>query len=437
MGRIRSFLRRFTARREDGSFSRDLSVAFLGHGMRRVLGLLAFVIMTRVLTVEAYALFFLAFTAYEIAMYASDFGLNVGVVRFVSKGIRRGDEAQTAGVLKAVFLFKIGAGLVVLAVGYAVAPWLADLLDTPEVTPYLRIAFVGVLGNHLVRFYEAYFRSRLEFERNALFSMAMPAVIALAVGWLWWRDSLTALQCQGVHAVAPLVASALAALLLPHGFLRSGKGAGQAFGSVWRFGRWVWVTNVLGTVRFRLNAILLVKLATLTEVGLYAYGDKLASVLSLVSTTMTTVYVPRASHLLTRDEFRKLLRRTYRLLAWFIPLAVVLPLAARPLIRLHKPEYLDAAPLFAILFVSILFTIAALPARTVLYSIHRPQVETTVQAIALGVTLIFGILLIRAWGALGAAVAMLIQRSLSATMLMGYVYRVVYRTPPADADGLS
>jgi len=60
-----------------------------------------------------------------------------------------------------------------------------------------------------------------------------------------------------------------------------------------------------------------------------------------------------------------------------------------------------------------------------------------VQAIALGVTLIFGILLIRAWGALGAAVAMLIQRSLSATMLMVYVYRVVYRASPADTDGSS
>ena len=72
-----------------------------------------------------------------------------------------------------------------------------------------------------------------------------------------------------------------------------------------------------------------------------------------------------------------------------------------------------------------------------LYSIHRPQVETTVQAIALGVTLVFGILLIRAWGARGAAVAMLIQRSLSAAMLMGYVYRVVYREQRGEVDGAS
>ena len=153
----------------------------------------------------------------------------------------------------------------------------------------------------------------------------------------------------------------------------------------------------------------------------------MASVLSVISTTMTTVYIPRTSRLLTKQEFKKLLRRTYGVMACFIPVAVLMPLAARPLIRLHKPEWLDAAPIFTVLFVSILFTIAALPARTVLYSIHKPQVETTVQCIALAVTLGFGIMLIRTHGALGAAIAMLVQRAISATILMGYVYRVVYR----------
>jgi len=411
---------------------RDLSVAFVGHGARRVIGLVAFVLMTRALSVEGYALFFLAFTAYEIAMHASDFGLNIGVVRFVSKAIRRDDDQASADLLRAVFLFKIASGLVVAAVGYLLAPWLAGLLDQPQVTPYLRVAFVGVLGNHLVRFYESYFKARLEFERNAIFSLGMPTVIALGVGLMWWRDGLTALRCQGLHALAPLVACCLAAWLLPHGFLRAGGGGGEALSRVFKFGRWVWVTNVLATVRYRLNAILLAKLATLTEVGFYAYGDKLASVLSVISTTMTTVYIPRTSRLLTKQEFKKLLRRTYAVMACFIPIAVLAPLAAKPLIRLHKPEYLEAAPVFTVLFVSILFTIAALPARTVLYSIHKPQVETTVQAIALALTLGLGIALIRSHGALGAAVAMLLQRAISAAILMGYVYRVVYRDAADD-----
>jgi O-antigen/teichoic acid export membrane protein len=191
----------------------------------------------------------------------------------------------------------------------------------------------------------------------------------------------------------------------------------------------VYATNVLGKVRSRLNAILLVMLAALTDVGLYAYADRLAGILSLFSTTLTTVYMPRASHLITRDEYRDLLRKTYKAFFWFVPLLIVLPFIARPLIQLHKPEYVAAAPLFTILFVSILFTLAALPARTVLYSINRPQVETVIQVIALAVALAFGIALIRTHGVVGAAYAMLIQRGISAIILMGYVYRTVYRGP--------
>jgi O-antigen/teichoic acid export membrane protein len=435
MDRLRALLGKLTRRRDDGSLGRDLSVAFLGHGARRALGFVTFLVMTRALSVEAYALYVLAYSAFEIAMYVSDLGLNVGIVRFVAKGLRQGEAAATAAVLRGVFLFKIVAGVVAPIVGYALAPWLAGWVwDRPELVPYLRVAFAGVLGAHLHRFYEAWFRARLEFARNALFSLVMPGSILVAVAVLVWQDALTALRCQGIYAIAPLLACALAAGLLPHAFLRSRESAGAALATVWRFGRWVWITNVLGTVRLRLNPILLANLSAFTEVGLYAYADKLASILSLISTAMTTVYVPRASHLVTRDEFRGLLRRSYRVLVWFIPAAILLPLAARPLIRLHKPEYEDATQLFAILFASVLFTVASLPARTVLYSLHKPQVEAAVQITSLAITVAAAIPLIMTYGAIGAALSMLIQRALGAGVLMAYVYRVIER-PAAGAMG--
>ena len=436
MDRLRSLVGKLTRRRGDGSIRRDLSVAFVGHGARRALGFHIFLLVTRALSVEAYALYVLAYSAFEIAMYASELGLNVSIVRFVSRGIRQGDEAATDAVLRAGFLFKIAAGVVAPVVGYLLAPWLAGAVwDRPDLVPYLRIAFTGVLGAHLHRFYEAYFRARLEFERNALFCLVMPGTILVSVGVLWWQDAMTALRCQGIYAAAPLVACALAAYLLPHTFLRTRQPVGAALAAVWRFGRWVWLTNVLGTVRLRLNPILLANLTAVTEVGLYAYADKLASSLSLISTAMTTVYVPRASHLTSREEFRALLRRSYRVFVWFIPVAVLLPFLARPLIRLHKPEYEGATLLFAILFPSVLFTVVSLPARTVLYSLHKPQIEAAVQIASLVITALAAIPLIRSYGAVGAALAMLVQRAISAAVLMGYVYRVVERPAGVSEDG--
>ena len=62
--------------------------------------------------------------------------------------------------------------------------------------------------------------------------------------------------------------------------------------------------------------------------------------------------------------------------------------------------------------------------------------ETAIQAIALAVAAGFGIALIRVLGVTGAAYAMLIQRCISATILMGYVYWNVYRGTGGQ-DGVS
>ena len=90
MGSLRSRLKRLTARRGDGSLKWDLSVSFAGHGAQRVFRLLTFLLMTSVLDREAYGIYTVAYLCFEIAMYVSDFGLNVGMIRFVFLGFWNG-----------------------------------------------------------------------------------------------------------------------------------------------------------------------------------------------------------------------------------------------------------------------------------------------------------------------------------------------------------
>ena len=133
------------------------------------------------------------------------------------------------------------------------------------------------------------------------------------------------------------------------------------------------------------------------------------------------------------EEIRGLLNKTYRAFAIMGPPLLLIPLFSRRLISWLQPDYIEAAVVFSILFVSILFTLAMLPVRSVLYSIHRPQVETAIQAGALLFTATAGFFLIRSHGALGAAVAMLLQRFLSAAAMLTFVYLYIYRgTGPSE-----
>ena len=418
-----------------GQLGVDISVSLFGSGTRRVLGFVTFLMVTRTLSREQWAYFSLAYLCFDVALYSSDLGLNTGMMRALAKSIRKGEEQSREAILKTVFLVKLVTGLLAAAVGLVAAPFLAThLLNTPEVAPYVRIAMAGVLGMHLHRFYQAYFRANLEFSRHAAFILIEPVLILAVVGSVWLLGSLELTPVQTAYAFAPLLAALAMGALLPRGYLRARVDAWRQLKEVWHFSRWVYASNLLGTLRFRLNAILLANFATTAAVASYSYADKLASTLSMLTNALSTVYVPRASHLLVRSELRDMLRKTYRVMLAAVPPLLIVPLFARPLINLLQPEYVDATPVFVLLFVSILFTLVALPARSVLYSIHRPQVDTAIQATAIAVTVLAGVPLILQFGAVGAAVAMLVQRFLSATLMIGYVYLAVYRAAPeADA----
>jgi O-antigen/teichoic acid export membrane protein len=149
----------------------------------------------------------------------------------------------------------------------------------------------------------------------------------------------------------------------------------------------------------------------------------------MVSGTILTVLIPRFSRLQTGREIRTMLRVCHRWLLLLVPLGIVTPLLSRFAIELVAPAFVDSSQIFSILFISILFSLAALPSRTVLYSLKRPEIETYVELLALVVVVAIGYLLVRWQGGLGAAVAMLIQRSLSAALIVGWVYRRLDRTP--------
>src|SRR5262249_26065181 len=105
-----------------------------------------------------------------------------------------------------------------------------------------------------------------------------------------------------------------------------------------------------------------------------------------------------------------------------VPLFIAVPFAIRPVIAFLSPEYVGASGICVVLSISILMTLASLPSNTVLYSMNRPHVETFVEVLALALTAILGVTLIRSYGGIGAAFAMLIKRTVSASLVIGYVY---------------
>ncbi len=403
---------------------RLLSLTAIGQGADVGFSSLATLLIVTTISPSEWAYYNLTLGALHIAQRASSLGLDTAAVRALSRANRDDDVRTQHAVLQAAFLAKLAVSAMMLAIGWITAPLVAEVwLERSGVLPYLRLAYLGLFGQQLIGLYKSWFAARLQFGRHALVVAAAPALIFAGLIVASSLGVLNLKLCTAIVVLTPVVVTCLLTLLLAPRLIERFHGF-EELRRMWRFSRWTYLTEVLGTVRWELGSFVLLALMSSTSAGLYGIANKAAGKISLVANSLFTVLMPWAAHLRTRDELHGYLKASYRwllLLLLGIPMSLLAAWAGRPLIRLLNPEFEPAIALFVVLFVSMLLTIAALPTRTVLYAVHRPEIETFIEVLSLLLTIAFYWLLIPRHGAMGACVAMALQRGASALMTILYV----------------
>jgi O-antigen/teichoic acid export membrane protein len=141
------------------------------------------------------------------------------------------------------------------------------------------------------------------------------------------------------------------------------------------------------------------------EVGIYAAGFTLASLIYMIARSMTTVLLPTVSEVKQRDALSIYIRESFR---YTIPLfLLLLPFlwSAKFLIfRLYGASYSGSVNVFRVLAFGRLLAILTAPVGIVAYAINRPQVFTVANASQLAANCLGNYFLIPKYGALGAAI---------------------------------
>ena len=176
----------------------------------------------------------------------------------------------------------------------------------------------------------------------------------------------------------------------------------------------VFLLTVVTSIYVQLNTIMLGFMTDDRAVGLFTSGTKLTHILMVIITSLSTVMLPRCSHLLGEgrvDEFNSIICKSYYLMMFSsIPATVGLMLMARPvMICFCGAEYVDAIPVIIYTAPTIVFiAMTQVIGIQILYPYGKENlvIYSTLVAAVLNVAL--NILLIPLWGATGAAVSTLI-----------------------------
>ena len=409
----------------------DLAKVMAGTLSRNLLRGVLKLLIPLYLAPRAFGVLRSVYSFFKLLATAADFGLDYATVTLVSAALKKKETDDAQRLLKTVLTIKLLTASALLIAGNLLAPQLAAwALSDVELTAYVRVVFLALGGQLIWRFISSYLTTRLEFGRLALFLTTVPLLMLATAGGLMLSGRFTLYAAILIYLLAPTVTVILWWPAVDRGFLRVSGADRGVVARILRFSRWVYLSDIASSCRGHVNPLLLKSpllsgsvAAGEANAGLYGFGNDLANEITVFSQSLVTVLLPKASRKTTGPKLRGFVKSSYRhLILVLIPLALLL-FAAKPFLQglghLNSAylAYLPSLKIFTILYTGALFTVAAIPMRTALYSMKLPVVETTLDLITVPLMIVAGILLIPSHGGAGAAMAVLAQRAVSCVAL--------------------
>ena len=365
-------------------------------------------ILARLLLPEDFGMMLLVNLLLHGIQMFSDVGLGPALIQH-----REGEDtrflrtAWTLGLIRGVFMWALASLLA----------WpMATFYEEPRLLAVLPIAALSLLLDAASSSYVIVLERRLKFGRLIgieIFSYFI-SVVVMVSGALY------------TNTVWPLVAGMLVNTGLSSVLTHLLPGApsmrlsldGDVARQLIRFGRWLFVSSMLTFIASQLDRIILGKLLSVSELGVYAIAFMLAQVVvALTHELSRSVLYPiyaRANELGPEHLRAQVFRYRLALLAATLPVSLTLYLMGPELIRfLYDSRYWDAGWMLQALSVGAMLSAIIVPAESVLVASgdsFRHMLLQGVEAVAMSTSMAIGYMLGGTHGMImGYALAGLVQ----------------------------
>lgn len=402
------------------------SEAFLALAFRAAGAVLAFglnVAVGRLLGAEGAGLYFLSLSVVSIGAVVARMGMENTLVRFVATYVEKNDWGRARGVLRYV-LKTAGLLSLALAIGITLAaPLIATwVFKEPQMTPVLRAMGIALFGYNLMTFVSEALKGLSRIPASLIVSSVVYPLVALGVifpaagyfgpvgaglayaigtfaaaagGWVMWR-----VYMRGKPPARPVPAMDIKASSRP-----------------------LWTSMILlRAVQPWAPLLMLGVWGGAVDSGFFGAATRVALLVSFFLLAVNSVLAPRFAALHARGERKEIatLARRFALLATFVasPAFLAFIFAGDFVMGLFGPDFAQGGSVLAILAVGQIVNAFTGPSGVVLMMGGREKDMQILTFCSVVVLIGSGLLLIPAYGAIGAAL----------TATTGYVFTSVSAT---------
>jgi len=366
-----------------------------------------------------------------------DLGLGRAATRYVSEALAQGRTADVPGLAWSAALFQAMVGLLGGAILAILAPLSLDWLALPPaLSPealrcfyilaatiplaLMEFTFSGVLES-LQRF------DQINLVRAPLNIAALLLLLGVAVKGLdlaWFFAAYLA-----VRALNTTVFMILAARAVP-GLLERPHIEKEALRRLFRFGKWVTVSNLLNPVFAYFDRLWLGHAANLSAVSHYTGPYQVAERALILPATLSSTLFPAVAGLDGAGDLgsmRGLALRASKLLALSMGLCIIWLIgASNEIVQLFLgADYLASSPpILQVLCLGFFLNALAFVPDSIVQGRDRPDVTARFHLIELPIHIAALTIFVHFFGAMGAAMAFCLRVGLDATLLYWYAAKL-------------
>lgn len=368
--------------------------------------------LVRLLGAGGYGEFIYVYTWYMSLLPLSALGLHEATVRFIAEYRLAGNAAAFGGFMRWSATVTVGGAVAVAAIASA-ATWIIQPRLTATLFWALLLGWACIPLGSLASLASAVLRGTERFAAALVpVRIVQPLLIVgltyLLVGALGWpTDAVTAMAGMFVGLVIVLVTTSWLSVSMARG--ETMRATPQYRTAEWRDAALHFLGLTIIPLFGRIDVIMLGMLQSTREAGVYATAIQLYTLAGFGFYTLDYVIAPRIASLNAEGKRTSIQRlvaaSTLASTVATLPLAIALIAAGRWVLTLFDPQFASGYLPLVILASAQLFSVTFGPIGRLLTMTGNHQIAFRLSAAATVMNVVLNLLLIPAYGMVGAALA--------------------------------
>jgi O-antigen/teichoic acid export membrane protein len=387
------------------------------------LGLSYYLIAAKLLSPAEFGVFFLTTSFIVVIADIADFGMDSGIINFVSKH----KDQKGSDYLRTALLYKILIGAAASVLIFLSASFISEVIfQKNTLKDLLQYGSLGVLGMLLFAASTSYLQAMQKLKEWSVILIGSNLFRLLIVGYLYLNNSLTPLLLVLTYVLIPYVFWLLSFVFLPVIDILKFNFSNKK--ELLSFSFFVGLTDILWAGINRLDTFILGRIVDTTSLGLYGFAAQFTVVVPQFISALVGVIGPQFAAIKTKEEKDTLVSKlTFVLLILILLGLITLPVVGY-LWAVFFPQYEGSYFIFVILILASVMTLIATPLHESLrYFSNRPGVFIYIYGIQLTVLLLGGLYFGNISGIFGMSIAVLLS-SLSNLITSYYFYQKINKS---------